>query len=77
MELPQYGLIRSCYILPGILPRKWALSGILGGIVTLVIWPVLKTGIPPLFAGLAVSGLSVVFGCSTVLINKEKVDRKG
>ena len=59
-------------LLPGVLPRKWALSGILGGILTLVIWPVFRTGIPPLFAGLGVSGLSVVFGCSTVLMNKGK-----
>ncbi len=58
-------------LLPGILPRKWAFSGILGGILTLVTWPVFKTGIPPLFAGLGVSGLFVIYGCFSVLMNKK------
>lgn len=54
-------------LFPRILSPKWALFGIVGGIFTLMIWPIFKSGIPPLFAGLGVSGFAVICGCLSVV----------
>jgi SSS family solute:Na+ symporter len=49
-------------IYPGRLGLKWALFSMLGGIGGLILWPVFGTSIPPLLAGLLISGILAFCG---------------
>lgn len=47
---------------PGRLGIKWALLSMLGGIGGLIVWPFLGSSVPPLFAGLVISGILAFCG---------------